>query len=163
MTTTVTAVLRMLMTAVETPAAADIASGNGSAITHDGFNVAETPLNVASTPPVTACAYFAKSLAAGVGTIDLTALPGTFGTVDGTGLKVRGVLLVNPSAHAITVQPGAANPHSCFGAASKFIVGAGCACEFWLNDSDSAIGSTSKNWDLSGTGTDSLNVGILLG
>lgn len=154
----------MFLTAVETyePTAGDVTS-SANQLKHDGFDVTETPLNSSSTPAVSKVAYFQQALTAGAATINLTSLTGTFGTVDGTGLKVRGVLFVNPSSHSITVQPGASNPHSCFGSASKFTIPANCAVEFWLNDSDSAIGSSSKNWDLSGTGTDALNVGILLG
>lgn len=163
---TVSAIVKLFLQATETfiPTAGDVTS-NGSQITHDGFNVNPGTLNPSSTPPATLCAYFRQALAAGVATIDLTSLQGTFATVTGNGLKVRAVLFeaLAGNAGAITVQPGASNPHSCFGAASKFTLAPGCATEFWLNDSDSAVSPTSKGWDLSGTGTDALNVAVLFG
>lgn len=167
MTTSISAIVKLILQVAETPipAAGDVTPSNGSVVTHDGFNVVFSPLNSGSTPPALQCAFFQLPLVAGAATLDLTALAGTFATVNGTGQKIRAILFeaLATNAAGIVVQPGVSNPHPCFGSASKTTLLPGQAELHWLADGDTAIGSTSKTLGFTGTGTDALDIAIILG
>lgn len=156
--------LGLKATAVETltsnvPAAA----ANGKAITHSGYNEADAVLTGSTTPPVTTCAHFSKALVAGVATIDLTALTGTNGAaVDMTGLKIQFFKFKNPitNANPITVTFGAANPYLLGGAAWKYILQPGQWIAGFGNDATPDVAAGAKNIDISGTGTQALQVSL---
>lgn len=121
-------------------------------------------LNSASAVPVTKAASIVKALAAGVGTIDLTALPGAGGgTVDGTGLKVQLAKFANPSTHAITVKFGAANPYLLGGTNWTFTVQPGGELVVYANKLAPDIASGAKSIDLVGTLTDTLDCIFAMG
>jgi hypothetical protein len=136
-------------------------------IIHNGFNSQGT-LSSTSTPPVTKMAAFEKALAAGTGTIDLTALTGTAGVaVDGTGLKVQVVKIKNPSTNtgALTIIPAVSNGYNFLGAASKIILNPGEEIEWIGYDSSGVpdIASGAKNLTLTGTGTEVSDWVIVMG
>jgi len=134
-------------------------------VTHSVFNKAAN-LAAATTPPATKVAVFQKALAAGVATIDLTALVGTNGAaVDFSALKVQCVKFSNPAtnANAITVTFGAANPYLLGGAAWKFILEPGMELVVFGNDKTPDVDGTHKNIDLAGTLIQALDVELVAG
>lgn len=140
-------------------------SASDAGITHNGWNKSAT-LNASSTPPATKTAAFQKALSTGSGTIDLTALPGTNGaTVDGTGLKVQAIKFANPAANAnpITVAVGASNGYDLFGSAFSITLQPGQEALFYGNDATPDVGASDKTLDLTGTGSQALNVQVVLG
>ncbi|HUS40967.1 MAG TPA: hypothetical protein VMX74_16050 [Pirellulales bacterium] len=141
-----------------------ISSANNS-VTHDGYNTSDR-LTATTTPPATKCAYMLKALSGGAATIDLTDLIGANGvTVDGTGLKVQ-VMKFKAStgnANAITVTFGASNPYALKGASFAFDLKAGQEDTFYANDATPDISALACEIDLSGTGSQSLQVSIVMG
>jgi hypothetical protein len=123
-------------------------------------------LNAGSTPPATKVAAFQKALAAGVATIDLTALTGTNGaTIAGTGLRVQVLRVRNPAANGnpISIAKGAENGYDGLGADFSHTLVPGAEATFFLNDAGSDVGGSNKNLDLAGTGSQALDVEIVLG
>ena len=154
------------LTAVETlednvPAAA----ATKRRVTHDQFDTT-SQLNAATTPPVTKVAAFQQALTAGAATVDLTSLTGTNGaSVDGTGLRVQAMKLRNPSTNSgnITVAQGAANGYDGFGASFSLTLAPGAEMMILTDDAGTDIGATNSDLDLSGTGTEALDMEIVLG
>lgn len=143
----------------------NVPAASDAEILHNGYDT-NAPLNSTSTPTATKCAVFAKALSAGAATIDLTALTGTNGvTIDGTGLEVVAAKFQNPSTNANNIQ-------ICFGASNAYLLGTNAAWKITLCPGDEylgkfhnnpAIDATHKNIDLAGTGSQTLNVEIVLG
>ena len=163
------------VTAIETLDIGVAAVSDPDAV-HDGFNQNITGLSATSTPPVSEPVYFTAALTAGAYTIDLTALTGADGTIDGTGKKVQMLLLQNPSGNGLmTFKFGAANPYLlCADAAWRIPVCPGTGTGdtekfgevkmFFPNDSTNPdISGTAKTIDVIGTGTQSFRCGIWLG
>lgn len=116
--------------------------------------------------PVTKVAGFQKALAAGVATIDLTALVGTNGqAVDGTGLRVEALKVRNPLANAnpITIKIGASNGYDGFGTTFALTLAPGATALLKPLDAGSDIGATKKTLDLTGTLVQALDVLVVLG
>ena len=135
-------------------------------VTYNGLDTAVRTLNADSTPPVTKAAVFPKPLVDGAGSIDLAALTGANGAaVNGTGLRVQLLRLTAPAANTgpITISKGAANGYDGFGASFSLAVGPGEERTLLNNDSGTDIGAANKALDLAGTGTESLNVEIVMG
>jgi hypothetical protein len=138
-------------------------------VSHDAFNQSGQ-LNASSVPPATKVAAFEKALVAGAGTIDLTALTGTNGaTIDGTGLKVQGILIVNPATNAnpLVIEPGGANPYNLFGAAFKITLHPGKSLH-WISAKDADtpdVAAGAKNIALSdgAAGTETHKFIVVLG
>jgi hypothetical protein len=153
------------LTLVETLTGAFVLTSDNTVTLQMG-NAALT-LNGTTTPSVTKGTIFSKALASGVGTIDLTALPGLTAeeTVNGTGLKVVLAVFQNPATNAgdITVTFGAANPYLLLGAGFLFKLKPGQLMPLYLLALAPTIGSGAKNVDISGTGTEALNVGLAMG
>lgn len=146
-----------------TPATAS--SGSDATLVHNQFNKTAT-LNASSTPPATKHAAFEKALVAGAGTIDLTALPGTNnGSVDGTGLKVQVAYIKAKAANGnpILIEVGASNGYELAGADFSVSLQPGQEFLFFGNDATPDVASGDKILDLTGTGTDGLQVEIVLG
>jgi len=144
----------------------------GNAVAASDKNVSHTlynstvSLTAATTPPATLVACFEKALAAGVATIDLTALSGTNGiVVDGTGLRVQMMKIRNKSTNAnpITISFGAATPYDGFGAAFNLTLVPGAEALLRTIDAGSNIGAGCKHLDLAGTLAQVLEVEIVLG
>ena len=134
-------------------------------VVHSAWDTTKT-LNSGSTPPATKVAAFQKALAAGVATIDLSALTGTNGsTVVGTGLRVQVLRVRNPAANGnpISIAKGAANGYDGFGATFFLELVPGAEALIFGNDAGGDIGGANKNLDLAGTLIQALDVEIVLG
>lgn len=141
------------------------ASANDKTVTHNGMDTSAT-LNSGSTPPATLIAAFQKALVAGVATIDLTALTGTNGAVvNFTGLKVQIAKFANPitNANPIVITFGAANPYLLGGAGFKHTLNPGDEVTYSNRDTAPDVAGGAKNIDISGTGTQALNVELVAG
>lgn len=148
---------------IETNAPAISAVDN--TITQNGFNTTAV-LNAGSVQPATDDAFFNKALSSGAATIDLTALTGTNNrVVDGTGLKVQFAKFINPATNAnqMTLTFGASNPYLLMGAAWKIILQPGQEFAFRGYDATPDVGSGAKNIDIAGTGSQALQVAIVVG
>jgi len=134
-------------------------------VKHTGHNRAEK-LDADTTPPVTKVASFSQALTAGAATINLTALVGTNDiTVNGDGLKVQAVKMANPDTNenAITATAGASNAYNLAGADWSVALQPGQEFVFYGNDATPDISSSACEIDLSGTGTEALEVEIVMG
>ncbi|VTS03548.1 unnamed protein product [Gemmata massiliana] len=126
----------------------------------------EVGLTGSGTPNVTAHANGSKALTAGAGSLDLTALVGINGAaVSLDGLKPRAILFENPATNAnpITIAKGAANGYTGLGAAFSHVLQPGQKVLFNLAAAGTAVSSTVKVFDLTGTGTQALNYQIVAG
>lgn len=156
-------------TFTETIAAADApgaASEAARTVTQAGYNTASRTLNAGSTPPVTVGACFSQALAAGVATIDLTALNGfNDKAVSGSGLRVQMARFKNPVANAnpISIAKGAANGYDGFGADFKITLQPGAEVTILVNDAGGDIAAGNKNLDLAGTLVQALECEIIMG
>lgn len=133
-------------------------------VTHTEFNEGST-LTATTTPPATTVAEFIATLTAGALTIDLTALTGTNGvTVNGTGLKVQVVRIKNLGANIMTFKVGAANGHTgVFAATNGQPVQPGAVFMLYTNDTNDDVDGTHKTWDVTGTGSQTAEITIVLG
>ncbi len=126
-------------------------------------------LDANSTPPASKHASYEKALSSGTGTIDLTALPGVTAeeTVNGTGLKVQQLKFRNKSTNAnkITVAKGASNGYGlcASGDSWSFVLSPNQSITFYGDDAAPDIGSGAKTIDLTGTGSQVLEVAIVMG
>ncbi len=153
---------QLICTVNEQGSVVDAPSGFNTVI-HRTFNSA-LALNANSSPPASQVAAFTQALVGGVSTIDLTNLIGTFGTVNGTGLRVQVIKIKNSStSNTMTFKFGGSNPYNLLGASWQIILPAGGEAEFFLNNGAPVVGSGAKNIDMSGTGTDSAQIIIVLG
>ena len=160
----VTARVKQQLTVTETLETGVDAAANPN-IVHDQFNVNET-LNATSTVPATTVAADTIALSSGALTIDLTSLNGTNGvSVDGSGLNVQAVLLSNASGNtgAMTFVEGATNGHPLFGASFSIVLQPGDSILAYFPDSGTAIGSSNKTIDVTGTGTESFDYQFVMG
>lgn len=161
------ATLSAILNVIETLDTNVVASGAGKHdITHEGFSVSSLKMDSTTTGnPVTKCAFFEKPLVAGAGSVDLTALLGTNGAiVVGTGLKVQAVIFKNKEAQSpIAITEGAANGHALLGAAFLMTLRAKQLVLAYLADDGPDVAAADKIWDLAGTGTDALQIGVVLG
>lgn len=168
MAATVDLVYKSTVTATETLDSADAPASSTAnrIVTHNGYNTALT-LSASTTPPVTKVAAFSQALTGGAATIDLTALDGTIGTVDGTGLKLQVLKLKAPTTNTatLTATKGASNGYGLDSAGATWTIplAPGAECTLYLDDDPPDISSTVKNIDLSGTGTESIYVEAVLG
>ncbi len=141
------------------------AARRDNSIVHEAYST-NLQINAASSVPATKVAAFRKSLTAGAATIDLTSLVGTnSAVVDGTGLKVQAIKVKAPTTNtaAITVAEGASSGYELLGNGFTFAVKPGQEALFFLNEGAPDVALDAKNIDLSGTGTESLDVIVVLG
>ncbi|HDZ39250.1 MAG TPA: hypothetical protein ENH62_13375 [Marinobacter sp.] len=145
-----------------------VASGNAdNVIRHDAINT-NLALNATSTPAVSQVVWVNKALAGGAGTLDLTALTGANGAVDLTGLKVQAIKFKNPAGNAaMTIKFGVANPYNLLGASWTLILPAATTIaseiQFVCNEGAPDVAGAAKDIDLSGTGSEVLEVQIVAG
>jgi hypothetical protein len=144
------------------------AANSAASLTHDAFNISQS-LGAATTPVGTKIAFFELALSGGAASIDLTALPHNGGTVDGTGLKVQAALFRNPAANAaMTVKDGASNGYNIFGDSSGQVTIPGHATKasavmLFFPEGLPDVAAGAKTIDVTGTGTEVLEVGLVLG
>lgn len=167
MATAVSVTYKAQCTVVETlgaelaPAAAEAARR----VTHTLYDWGGT-LNASSGTPATDVATFEVTLSSGTATIDLTALVHEGRTIDGTGKKVQILKVKGDSANAnpITLVPGASNGYEWDGVAdSKIVVSADDFYMIYKKDRAPDIAAGAKTIDVSGTGSQKVQVQIVLG
>ena len=166
MSSTVNVTLQSNLTVIETFTGPGVSPGDNT-VTQNQLNEQIT-LNSGTSPAATKEATFTQTLTSGAATIDLTALPGLTvdETVNGTGLKVQALKISNPitNANKIVVAQGASNPYRIDGATNWSIpIAPGQSHLFNLDGASDPVGSTHKNIDLAGTGSQALNVQVVLG
>ena len=126
-----------------------------------GIMVTDKPTLLPVTPKLKTITT-TVTLSGGAGSLDLTALPGT---IDGTGLNVRRIIVTAP-AHAVTVFDGGGSTsndyHWATAAASAMTVAAGTVGVIDGPTSSHAISSTNKIVRLTGTGIEVVNITLLL-
>lgn len=118
-------------------------------------------LNGSSTPDAEMHAAMQVAMVAGAATIDFTALTRHGGgAVSFSGKNVRSVVLQNPATNAndITINVGAANGLALFGAASKVVLKPGDVIGAYFGATGPAVAAGTKNIDITGTGTQVLNL-----
>lgn len=126
-------------------------------------------LTASTDVPATKQATFALTMSGGTGSIDLTALPGLNAneTVDGTGLKAQLILFSNPSSNAnsITVAKGGSNGYGLDtgGTAWTETISPGQWRMVGGNNVAPDVASGARIFDVTGTGSQVLNVSIVLG
>jgi hypothetical protein len=152
------------VTVVETlPNNTGSAAAANRVVTHAEYNEVAS-LGAASTPPATLVSEFLLTLSVGAATIDLRTLTGTNGAVvDGNGLKVQIVRIKNLGANNMTFKGGAANPHNMFTVTTGQVVFPGAHIMIYSNDNGDDIDATHKEWDVSGTASQTAEVTIIMG
>jgi len=134
-------------------------------VVHSAWDSTKTLKND-SSPPATKVAAFEQALTAGEATIDLTALTGTNGaTVVGSGLRVQVLRVRAPATNGnpITIAKGISNGYDGLGASFSHALVPGGEALFFLNDAGGDIGGSNKTLDLDGTGSQVLQVEVVLG
>jgi len=141
------------------------ATDNDVVLVHNAYNDAST-YDADTTVPATKVAVFEQALTSGTATIDLTSMTGTNGaTVDGTGLKPQLFKIRNKSTNAavITIEIGASNGYTGFGASFSLTLGVGQTALITGNDAPADISGTVKTLDLTGTGVEILECLLVMG
>ena len=134
-------------------------------VVHSAWDSTKT-LKSDSSPPATKIAAFEQALTGGAATIDLTALTGTNGaTVVGSGLRVQVLRVRAPATNGnpITIAKGISNGYDGLGASFSHALVPGGEALFFLNDAGGDIGGSNKTLDLDGTGSQVLQVEVVLG
>jgi len=154
-------------TVAEVIANNDISFSNtaNKTVTHSALNQSGT-LTSATTPPVTKVAIFNQALTGGAATIDLTALTGTNGAATTMyGLKVQYIFVKAKStnANAITLTEGASDGYALMGNGWTVTLAANQWFTFYGNDATPDVDSGAKTIDLSGTGSQSVDIEIVAG
>lgn len=131
-------------------------------------------LSAGTTVPATKSSVFTPQLSGGALTIDLTSLTDPGGAaLNATGLKLQylkfnngvttdGVLAKGSNA-TVTLTNGATNGYDLFGGSNSLTIVAGGWVELYFNDLLDDVGSTDKDIDLSGAGTDAFECVMVFG
>jgi plastocyanin len=157
---------------VTTMESISLGPGDSQTYQHVGMNTTVSGLGAASTPPAAKLAAFATTLASGTATIDLTAVPDSYGASQTlTGLRVQ---IIKVQAPATNVNPIALTPGSYAAAGGGFVFHSGGSITLnpgdevlWTNTSGTsapAVSGSVKTLTLTGTGSaDKLNFTIVAG
>lgn len=160
MATTYSSALQMALNVTETfdSTTMPFVSGSQAQVIHSGIDKTIT-LTATSTPPISKIAAGQKALAAGVGTIDLTAVVHNGVAISLTGLKLVAFKFRNPSTNTgvITVTKGAASGYTLFGATFTIPIKPGGEVAIYLFTAGDAVAAGVKTIDMTGTGTESLD------
>lgn len=141
-------------------------------IVNKDLNPAAASYSPSTTVPVSKYSgveYTLAGSATGEATIDLTALAGSQGDIDGTGLRVQGLRIQIPSTNAggVTIGPGDTDAYEPFGTGNSLELPIGARADFWFADQLWDVMGTSgtdpKNIKLSGEVDDTVYVEILMG
>lgn len=144
------------------------AAPSTQSLTHSGFNVAQS-FSAASVPVGDAIAFFEVTLSGGAASINLAALPHNGATIDGTGKKVQAAIFRNPAGNnPMTITDGASNGYNIFGDASGQVTIPGHASKpsavaIFFPEGLQDIAAGDRTIDVAGTGTEVLEVGLVLG
>lgn len=126
-------------------------------------------LTASSTVPATKHTYYTLTMSGGTGSIDLTSLPGLTAdeTVVGTGLKLQLLKLKVPTSNAnpVTIAKGASNGYGLPVAGTTWTVtlSPGQSAMFYLADLAPDVASGARILDVTGTASQTLEVGVVLG
>jgi cytoskeletal protein RodZ len=133
-------------------------------------NISESgTLTASTTVPATKQTQYTLTMSGGTGSIDLTALPGlnVNETIDGTGLKVQLLKFKVPTSNAnkVTVAKGGSNGYGLAsdGTTWTWTGSPGQSQMFYLADLSPDVASGARIIDVTGTGTQTLEVAIVLG
>lgn len=121
----------------------------------------DVTLTGASAPDAEMHAAMQVAMVAGAATIDFTALTRRGGSpISFSGKNLRSLMFQNPSTNAndITINVGAANGLAFFGAASKVVLKPGDVIGAYFGSTGPAVAAGTKNIDITGTGTQVLQV-----
>lgn len=128
-----------------------------------------TPFNTSlnlhgtSSPTVTEGGFCSQALSAGAATVDLTSVTTARGrAMTFNALKIRAFRAWNPATNtgSITIMKGASNGYTGFGSAFSITLKPGQEFNFYDYGAGTAVSSTVKTLDLTGTGTESLKFAI---
>lgn len=153
---------------VET-SAAGLVSSQDATRTYNGLD-AETTLNSSSTPDAEDAAYFRITLSGGAATLDLTAMlhqidTGVTVSKSATGKKIRAWRFKAPTGNTgnIVVTKGASNGYSPVGTTFTKVIapGGNSGDDFYTSAGD--VGGSAKNLDITGTGSEYVDVGVVWG
>ncbi|MCL4735384.1 MAG: hypothetical protein KJ050_10660 [Candidatus Omnitrophica bacterium] len=159
----ITATLTNTLTTAETVSGLKVTT---SSVTHSDSQ--SHTLSAATTPPATKHVAKTVALSAGAATIDLTALTawGTNGvTEDTSGLKLQ-ILRAKATAsnaNPIAIKTGASNGYAAWGASWLVELKAGQEVTLYGNDATPDVAGAAKTIDLSGTGTQSVDIEMVFG
>lgn len=104
------------------------------------------------------------ALVTGAKTIDLRALYTVGnGTGDANGLKLQGMYFKNLGANPMTIVGGASNGYDLFGASGSLAVPAGGVFSMSFADASPDVSDTDKTIDISGTGSQTFELAMILG
>lgn len=153
-------VAELKMPLVETLSGDDLAAE--SQLLHIGYDVRRV-MDGTTTPDVTGAGYQTFALVAGAKTIDLTSLLLNGVASNLNGLKPRAIRFRNTGAANMTIAKGASNGYDGLGSAFSVTLEPGHAVQFDLSSTGNAVGGSNKTFDLSGTGTDTLQFSVVAG
>ena len=132
-------------------------------ITHKNFDEGATLTGV-STPAVSKIAAAVVALVAGAKTLDLTALTGTNGAaVTMNGLKIVLFRIKNLGASVMTFTEGAANGYELAGTGWTVTLAQNQVFQFYGDSAAPTVGGTTKNIDVTGTGTETFELTVIGG
>lgn len=151
------------LTTTETLSDASLSSSANQVI-HNAYDESGT-LTASTGVPVTAESNFLLTLSGGAATIDLRNLTGTGGgAVDGNGLKLQFMRIKNLGANDMVFTTGASNGYAPFGPDGKMTAFAnGGLVMVGNNDKAGDVGSSAKTIDVTGTGSQTAEVTIIMG
>lgn len=132
------------------------ARASNAQVRHDLFNT------VLTNQQAEECAYFVAALTAGSGAIDFTALPGTNGrSVDGTGLLAKVIKFRAPDTNAgpMAIKKGVSDGLDIGTQIEALPPGGEVTLKF---PAGVEVKADEKILDLTGTGTDTLEVAVVL-
>lgn len=140
------------------------------AFTHT-FGADTGTLNASSVPAVSKVFSDTIALAAGAGTLDLTALPGPASTtIDMTGLKVQLIKIKTPATNSgsiIVEHKDAATGYNLFGDDNNSDESIECPPDstriFLYNEGLADVGAGDKDLKFTGTGTDGMQIMLVAG
>ena len=144
------AIVEAILTSIEL--LADVPATQNAVVENNQFNRGPTRLDSTTTPPVTRASNQEFTIGGG-GTvdIDLTALAGIQDDIDGTGLKVQLIAIINNGANVMTIGPGAANKYHPYGTDKTKDVPAGGWDVEYFNDQLADVAAGVKMLRISGT------------
>lgn len=147
--------IKIGMTATELIADDTLSS---QSVQHTLFN------NVITPSPATIFSGKVYALVTGALSIDLRALRTVGGgSGDGNGLKVQGFYFKNLGANPMTIVGGASNGYLIFGASGSVIVPVGGSLCMAFADASADVDGTHKTIDVSGTGSQTFQLAVILG
>ena len=119
--------------------------------------------------PVTKTSAYELTMSSGTGSVNLASLPGSTSeeTIVGTGLKVQFLILCNKSTNAnkIAITKGASNGYglAASGDSWTLVLSPGQMAFLYLNEAAPDVASGARLWDVTGTGSQVLQIVVILG